>query len=70
MIKKPTLFQSFIPIIFLIIFLVLNVRYFDDTLEGMPIGAQEIVEAPDGATLAYVEHDGAAIESGERDVFF
>jgi len=34
MIKKPTLFQSLIPIIFLIIFLVLNVRYFDDTLEG------------------------------------
>lgn len=34
MIKKPTLFQSLIPILFLITFLILNVRFFDDTLEG------------------------------------
>ncbi|MCK4466170.1 MAG: sodium:proton antiporter, partial [Bacteroidales bacterium] len=34
-IKKPTLFQAFIPIIFLIIFLALNVKFFgDDTLSG------------------------------------
>jgi NhaC family Na+:H+ antiporter len=34
-IKKPTLFQAFIPIIFLIIFLTLNVKFFgDDTLSG------------------------------------
>lgn len=34
-IRKPTLFQAFIPIIFLIIFLALNVKFFgDDTLSG------------------------------------
>lgn len=34
-IKTPTLFQSFIPIIFLIILLTLNVKYFgDNTLAG------------------------------------
>lgn len=34
-IKKPSLFQAFIPIIFLIFFLTLNVLYFgDDTLSG------------------------------------
>lgn len=34
-IRKPTLFQSFIPIFFLIIFLVLNVYFFgEDTLSG------------------------------------
>jgi NhaC family Na+:H+ antiporter len=34
-IRKPTLFQSFIPILFLILFLVLNVYFFgEDTLSG------------------------------------
>jgi Na+:H+ antiporter, NhaC family len=33
-IKTPTLFQSLIPIIFLIAFLSLNVKFFDDTLSG------------------------------------
>ncbi|PKP36712.1 MAG: sodium:proton antiporter, partial [Bacteroidetes bacterium HGW-Bacteroidetes-15] len=34
-ISKPTLFQSFIPILFLILFLVLNVYFFgEDTLSG------------------------------------
>jgi NhaC family Na+:H+ antiporter len=33
-IKKPSLFQSLIPIFFLIFFLVLNVNFFDDTLSG------------------------------------
>jgi NhaC family Na+:H+ antiporter len=33
--RKPTLFQAFIPILFLILFLTLNVRFFaDDTLGG------------------------------------
>lgn len=33
--KQPSLFQAFIPIVFLIFFLILNVRYFgDDTLAG------------------------------------
>ncbi|HDJ34365.1 MAG TPA: Na+/H+ antiporter NhaC [Bacteroidetes bacterium] len=32
--KQPTLFQAFIPIIFLIVLLFLNVRFFDDTLAG------------------------------------
>ncbi|MGC9470569.1 MAG: Na+/H+ antiporter NhaC [Bacteroidales bacterium] len=32
--KQPTLFQAFIPIIFLIVLLFLNVRFFEDTLGG------------------------------------
>lgn len=32
--KQPTLFQAFIPIIFLIVLLFLNVRFFEDTLAG------------------------------------
>ncbi len=34
MTRNPTLFQSLIPIIFLITFLIFNVNYFDDTLGG------------------------------------
>ncbi len=32
--KQPSLFQAIIPIAFLILFLTLNVKYFDDTLSG------------------------------------
>lgn len=33
-IRRPTLLEAFIPILFLIAFLTFNVLYFDDTLEG------------------------------------
>jgi NhaC family Na+:H+ antiporter len=64
-IKQPTLFQSFIPIIFLISFLSLNVYYFgDDTLSGANQLALILAATVSGIVAVFLGHNWYDVRAG------
>jgi len=63
--KKPTLVHAFIPIAFLILFLVLNVRYFgDDTLAGANQMALILASAIAGIISWRLGHSWKSVRDG------
>lgn len=57
-IRKPNIFQAFIPILFLIVFLVLNVYFFgEDTLQGANQIALLLAATVGGIVAVYLGHN-------------